>query len=116
MFLTTKDSLTFYFLPIGICLLENKMQDLTNKMTWDGSYLEKYHFERMLRKSQRKYKRYTRYTQTCAAQHMLLNLAKATVLEVLKRGNCTNLHVTFLTLKPVFSMSVTLTFVISDSL
>lgn len=63
------------------------MQDLTNKVTWDGSYLEKYHSERMLRKSQRKYKRYTRYTRTCAVQHILVNLAKVTVLEVLGRGH-----------------------------
>lgn len=48
------------------------MQDLTNKMTWDGSYLEKYHFERMLRKIQRKYKRYTRYKNPdiCCAAHI----------------------------------------------
>lgn len=37
------------------------MQDLTNKMTWDGSYLEKYRSETMLREIQRSCKRYTRY-------------------------------------------------------
>lgn len=41
----------------GICLLESKMQDLTHMVIWDGSYLGKYHFERILRKIPRKHKR-----------------------------------------------------------
>lgn len=64
------------------------MQDLTNKMTWDGSYLEKYHFERMLRKIQRKYKRYMRpqNSEICCAA-LFMNLAKVTFLEALKLEN-----------------------------
>lgn len=64
------------------------MQDLTNKMTWDGSYLEKYHFERMLRKIQRKYKRYTTYKNAeirCAAY--IYEPCQNTFMEALKLEN-----------------------------
>lgn len=50
--------LLFFFL-IGICLPESKVQDLKNKMMWDGSCLEKYLSEKTHRKIQRKYKRYS---------------------------------------------------------
>lgn len=43
---------------VGICLSESKVQDLKNKMMWDGSCLEKYPSEKTHRKIQRKRKRY----------------------------------------------------------
>lgn len=92
------------------------MQDLTDRMTWDGSYLEKYHSERMLRKIQRKYKRYTRYknTETCY-WHIFMNLVKMAFIEALKLENCVTLHARFLKCKSVFRMLMTLTFFISCS-
>lgn len=94
------------------------MQDLTNKMTWDGSYLEKYHSERMLRKSQRKYKRYTRYKNTAMC-------GTACICEPSRKDHyggfetgklCFHLHAKYLKSKSVFRMWMTLTFFTSYSL
>jgi hypothetical protein len=55
------------------------MQDLTDTETWDGSYLEKSHRERMLRKIQRECKRYTRLETRSGlhVQHMCVNFRVA---------------------------------------
>ena len=94
------------------------MQDLTNKMTWDGSYLEKYHSERMLRKSQRKYKRYTRYknTEICCAANIYEPCKNVHYCGFEIGKLCFNLHAKYLKFKPVFRMWMTLTFFISYSL
>lgn len=46
----------FFF--VGIYLPESKVQDLKNKMMWDGSCLEKYPSEKPHRKIPKKCKRY----------------------------------------------------------
>lgn len=47
-----------FFFFVGIYLPESKVQDLKNKMMWDGSCLEKYPSEKPHRKIPKKCKRY----------------------------------------------------------